>query len=516
MLAITWAAYTVAIAPLMRRYSPYRISAVVLAIGWVPLALVSIPQLSQDFHFWRTVWLGFAYAVIGPLFLTNVLWFTAVDRVGAPRAAIFDNMQPFFGVFFALLILSEAIHGLEVVGGVLIFIGIAYERVWRRVPASVPTVSKSRARGIIGAWPKTSCRSRAGITSSSGWATQSRRRTSTSTPWASHARRTQVPRLESATARPTSSSRETSASSSRARCSEEHEITKHHARHGDGVRDIALTVPDATQAYQRGCLARRSKRAEPRRDEDEFGSVKRSAIATYGDTIHTFVNRADYAGPFLPGYVSVSENGHRDAGVGLLNLDHVVGNVELGKMDYWVEFYEQVFGMTNIIHFGDDDIQTEYSALMSKVMSDGSGKVKFPINEPAEGKRKSQIQEYLDFYGSAGAQHIALASTDIVATVEAMKERGFVFLDTPDSYYEEAPGRVGEIAEDFEVLQRHKILVDRDEDGYLLQIFTKTAQDRPTVFFEVIERHGATTFGEGNFKALFEAIEREQALRGNL
>ena len=185
-------------------------------------------------------------------------------------------------------------------------------------------------------------------------------------------------------------------------------------------------------------------------------------------------------------------------------------------MDYWVEFYERVFGMTNIIHFGDDDIQTEYSALMSKVMSDGSGKVKFPINEPAEGKRKSQIEEYLEFYGGAGAQHIALASSDIVGTVEAMKERGFVFLDTPDSYYDEAPGRVGEIAEEWPILQEHKILVDRDDDGYLLQIFTKTAQDRPTVFFEVIERHGATTFGEGNFKALFEAIEREQALRGNL
>jgi 4-hydroxyphenylpyruvate dioxygenase len=297
---------------------------------------------------------------------------------------------------------------------------------------------------------------------------------------------------------------------------EEHEITRHHAKHGDGVRDIALTVPDATEAYRQAVSRGARSVAEPQRDEDEFGVVERSAIATYGDTIHTFVNRADYAGPFLPGYVSVSENGHASPGVGLTNIDHVVGNVELGKMDFWVEFYERVFGMTNIIHFGDDDIQTEYSALMSKVMADGSGKVKFPINEPAEGKRKSQIQEYLDFYGSAGAQHIALASTDIVATVETLKERGFLFLDTPDSYYEEAPVRVGEITEDYVVLQEHKILVDRDDDGYLLQIFTKTAQDRPTVFFEVIERHGATTFGEGNFKALFEAIEREQALRGNL
>jgi 4-hydroxyphenylpyruvate dioxygenase len=314
---------------------------------------------------------------------------------------------------------------------------------------------------------------------------------------------------------------------------EEHEITKHHARHGDGVRDISLTVPDATQAYREAVSRGARSVMEPKRDEDEFGAVETSAIATYGDTIHTFVNRSDYAGPFLPGYVSVAKNGHApalrpgaggfadgasslEAGVGLLNIDHVVGNVELGRMNHWVEFYERVFGMTNILHFGDDQIQTEYSALMSKVMSDGSGKVKFPINEPAEGKRKSQIEEYVEFYGGAGAQHIALASKDIVGTVEAMKERGFLFLDTPDSYYDEAPGRVGEIAEEWPILQEHKILVDRDDDGYLLQIFTKTAQDRPTVFFEVIERHGATTFGEGNFKALFEAIEREQALRGNL
>ncbi len=297
---------------------------------------------------------------------------------------------------------------------------------------------------------------------------------------------------------------------------EEHEITKHCARHGDGVRDISLTVPDATQAYREAVSRGARSVMEPKRDEDEFGAVELSAIATYGDTIHTFVNRSDYAGPFLPGYVSVAKNGHADPGVGLLNIDHVVGNVELGRMNHWVEFYERVFGMTNILHFGDDQIQTEYSALMSKVMSDGSGKVKFPINEPAEGKRKSQIEEYVEFYGGAGAQHIALASKDIVGTVEAMKERGFLFLDTPDSYYDEAPGRVGEIAEEWPILQEHKILVDRDDDGYLLQIFTKTAQDRPTVFFEVIERHGATTFGEGNFKALFEAIEREQALRGNL
>jgi 4-hydroxyphenylpyruvate dioxygenase len=297
---------------------------------------------------------------------------------------------------------------------------------------------------------------------------------------------------------------------------EEHEITRHNARHGDGVRVIALTVPDATEAYRQAVQRGARGVVEPHREEDEFGTIERAAIAAYGDTIHTFVNRSEYAGPFLPGYVSVTENGQAGQGVGIMNIDHIVGNVELGRMDHWVDFYERVFGMTNILHFGDEQIQTEYSALMSKVMADGSGKIKFPINEPAEGKRKSQIEEYVEFYGGAGAQHIALATDDIVGTVGALKERGLLFLETPDSYYDEAPGRVGEIAEDYGVLQKHKILVDRDDDGYLLQIFTKTAQDRPTVFFEVIERHGATTFGEGNFKALFEAIEREQALRGNL
>jgi 4-hydroxyphenylpyruvate dioxygenase len=297
---------------------------------------------------------------------------------------------------------------------------------------------------------------------------------------------------------------------------EEHEITRHHSRHGDGVKDIALTVPDATEAYrqavQRGARAVR----EPKKLEDEHGAVELSAIATYGDTIHTFVERSGYEGAFLPGFVSVSPNGHAGGDAGLLNIDHIVGNVELGRMDEWVAFYERVFGMTNILHFGDDQIQTEYSALMSKVMSDGEGKIKFPINEPAEGKRKSQIEEYIEFYNGAGAQHIALASGDIVATVEDLKSRGLLFLETPDTYYEDAPERVGEIEEDFTELRRHKILVDRDDDGYLLQIFTKTAQDRPTLFFEVIERHGARGFGDGNFKALFEAIEREQALRGNL
>jgi 4-hydroxyphenylpyruvate dioxygenase len=296
---------------------------------------------------------------------------------------------------------------------------------------------------------------------------------------------------------------------------EDHDITRHHSRHGDGVKDIALTVPNATEAYRQAVQRGASGVREPTKLEDDHGAVEVAAIATYGDTIHTFVDRSQYEGAFLPGFVSVASNG-RAQGVGLVTIDHIVGNVELGRMDQWVEFYERVFGMTNILHFGDDQIQTEYSALMSKVMSDGAGKIKFPINEPAEGKRKSQIEEYIEFYNGAGAQHIALASENIVGTVAELKKRGVVFLETPDTYYEDAPDRVGAIDEDFGVLREHKILVDRDDDGYLLQIFTKTAQDRPTLFFEVIERHGARGFGDGNFKALFEAIEREQALRGNL
>jgi 4-hydroxyphenylpyruvate dioxygenase len=294
----------------------------------------------------------------------------------------------------------------------------------------------------------------------------------------------------------------------------DNEIARHVLMHGDGVKDIALAVPDATQAYREAVQRGARGVSEPHVDEDELGRVELAAIATYGETIHTFVNRSDYGGTYLPGYVAQTGNGR--LGVGLRTIDHVVGNVELGRMDHWVEFYERVFGMTNIIHFGDEQIHTDYSALMSKVMADGSGKIKFPINEPAEGKRKSQIEEYLDYYGGPGVQHIALASEDIVSSVQTMRDRGVVFLSTPESYYEDAFARVGEIDESWSDLRRLRILVDRDEDGYLLQIFTKTVQDRPTVFFEVIERHGARGFGEGNFKALFEAIEREQALRGNL
>jgi 4-hydroxyphenylpyruvate dioxygenase len=297
--------------------------------------------------------------------------------------------------------------------------------------------------------------------------------------------------------------------------SSDSEICRFACKHGDGVRDIALTVPDAAAAFEHTTARGARPVREPEWGEDDFGRVRRAAIATYGDTIHTFVERGEYEGPFLPGFISIQANG-RAAGVGLQAIDHVVGNVELGKMNEWVEFYERTMGFANIIHFGDEQIHTEYSALMSKVMADGEGKIKFPINEPAEGKRKSQIEEYLDFFEGPGVQHIALQSENIVRTVETLQGRGVRFLDTPETYYQAVEGRVGEIEEDYSELERLRILADRDEDGYLLQIFTKTAQDRPTMFFEVIERHGARGFGEGNFKALFESIEREQALRGNL
>jgi 4-hydroxyphenylpyruvate dioxygenase len=294
------------------------------------------------------------------------------------------------------------------------------------------------------------------------------------------------------------------------------EITRFACAHGDGVKDVALEVPDATEAYRQAVQRGARGVIEPHTVEDEYGRIELATIGTYGENVHTFVNRSDYAGPYMPGYRSLVEDGRPAKGVGLQTIDHVVGNVELGRMDYWVEYYEKTLGFTNILHFGSDQISTDYSALMSKVMADGEGKIKFPINEPAEGKRKSQIEEYLDYYGSPGVQHVAVATDDIVGTVAALQERGVVFLSTPDAYYEEVVDRVGEIGEDYEDLKRLKILADRDEDGYLLQIFTKPAQDRPTLFFEVIERHGARSFGEGNFKALFEAIERDQALRGNL
>jgi len=294
----------------------------------------------------------------------------------------------------------------------------------------------------------------------------------------------------------------------------DHEIGRHAARHGDGVKVIALSVPDVEYAYRTAVERGAQGVREPWEDRDEHGVLRRAVIATYGETHHVFVDRSEYSGPFRPGYVG---RDHQPTGdTGLLAIDHIVGNVELGAMERWVKFYEDVFGMTEMIHFSDEAISTEYSALMSKVVTSGNGRIKFPINEPAEGKRKSQIDEYLEFYGGAGAQHIAVATRDIVATVTELRARGIEFLRTPESYYDEVPGRIGEIEESLEDLRRLGILVDRDDEGYLLQIFTKPVGDRPTMFFEVIERHGARGFGEGNFKALFEAIEREQELRGNL
>jgi 4-hydroxyphenylpyruvate dioxygenase len=293
----------------------------------------------------------------------------------------------------------------------------------------------------------------------------------------------------------------------------DHEIGRHVARHGDGVKVIALSVPDVEYAYRTAVERGARGVREPWEESDAGGTLKLAQIATYGETLHTFVERDGFKGAFRPGYQARDLPG---AAVGLLAIDHIVGNVELGAMETWVKFYEDVFGMTEMIHFSDEAISTEYSALMSKVVTSGNGRIKFPINEPAEGKRKSQIDEYLEFYGGAGAQHIAVATRDIVKTVEAMQSQGLEFLRTPDTYYDDVPERIGEIAESIDDLRRLGILVDRDDEGYLLQVFSKPIGDRPTMFYEVIERHGARGFGEGNFKALFEAIEREQDSRGNL
>jgi 4-hydroxyphenylpyruvate dioxygenase len=291
------------------------------------------------------------------------------------------------------------------------------------------------------------------------------------------------------------------------------EIAEHHSRHGDGVKVIALSVPDVDDAWREATARGATGLAEPHETSDDQGTLRVADIATYGDTVHRFVERGDYFGPFIPGFVAVEHETHEPL---LVGIDHVVGNVELGAMETWVKYYEDVFGMTEMIHFSDEAISTEYSALMSKVVTTGNGRIKFPINEPAEGLRKSQIDEYLEFYDGPGAQHIALSTRDIVKAVTTLTERGVEFLRTPDSYYDELPDRVGEIPESVEDLRRLGILVDRDDEGYLLQVFTKPLGDRPTIFFELIERHGARGFGEGNFKALFEAIEREQAARGNL
>jgi 4-hydroxyphenylpyruvate dioxygenase len=293
-------------------------------------------------------------------------------------------------------------------------------------------------------------------------------------------------------------------------------LANHVAEHGDGVIDLAIGVPSAEDGFSYATAHGARGRAEPRTFEDEHGKVVLASIASYGETSHTLVERSNYSGPYLPGYVAADPLVSPPDRPFFTEIDHCVGNVELGRMDEWVGFYHQVMGFTNMKEFVGADIATEYSALMSKVVADGSRKVKFPINEPAPGKKKSQVDEYLEFYGGAGVQHIALATDDIVATVRAMRAAGVAFLDTPDSYYDALGDWVGETRVPLAELRELRILADRDEDGYLLQIFTKPVQDRPTVFFELIERHGSQGFGKGNFRALFEAIEREQARRGNL
>jgi len=290
-------------------------------------------------------------------------------------------------------------------------------------------------------------------------------------------------------------------------------IAAHHMVHGDGVKVIALEVDDVEAAWK-ATTARGGRSAwAPTEQKDEQGIYRSSAILAYGETVHVFVDRSDYNGVFAPGYRGID---HEAESTGLAAVDHVVGNVQLGKMNEWVKFYHEVMGFRQLLHFDDKDISTEYSALMSKVMQNGNGRVKFPINEPAEGKKKSQIEEYLDYYLTPGVQHIAMSTGDIVGTVRELRRRGIEFLRVPDAYYDALPARVGQIDEDLREIQDLGILADRDDEGYLLQVFSRPIQDRPTMFVEVIQRHGARGFGKGNFKALFESIELEQARRGNL
>jgi len=293
------------------------------------------------------------------------------------------------------------------------------------------------------------------------------------------------------------------------------EIADHIYKHGDGVKVLALKVDDAADAWEQTTKRGGKSYMEPVTKKDDHGEVVISGIHTYGETVHLFIERKKYNGVFMPGYVEWKSN-YNPESTGLLYVDHCVGNVDWNQMNPWVKFYEEVMGFKNILTFDDKDISTEYSALMSKVMSSGNGYVKFPINEPAEGKKKSQVEEYLDFYDGEGVQHVAIATDDIVKTVTELKNRGIEFLSIPESYYVDVLERVGKIDEDLEPLSKLGILIDRDEEGYLLQIFSKPLEDRPTLFFEIIQRKGAKSFGKGNFKALFEALEREQDARGNL
>lgn len=294
------------------------------------------------------------------------------------------------------------------------------------------------------------------------------------------------------------------------------DIADHIYKHGDGVKSLALMVDDATKAWEETTKRGATSYMEPVRTNDAAGEVVMSGIKTYGDTVHLFIERKNYSGIFMPGFRAWNNPHYQPADTGLLYVDHCVGNVGWNQMNVWVKFYEEVMGFKNILTFDDEDISTEYSALMSKVMSSGNGYVKFPINEPAEGKKKSQVEEYLDFYDGEGVQHVALATNDIVKSVRELMSRGVEFLKVPNSYYDDLTDRVGQIDEDLDPLKELGILVDRDHEGYLLQLFSKPVEDRPTLFFEIIQRKGAKSFGKGNFKALFEAIEREQEARGNL
>lgn len=293
------------------------------------------------------------------------------------------------------------------------------------------------------------------------------------------------------------------------------EVFDHLEKHGDGVKVVALWVEDARKAWEETTSRGAKSYFEPRVEEDEHGQIVRSGIHTYGDTVHIFVERKDYNGVFMPGYKKW-ESHYNPSPVGLKYIDHMVGNVGWGEMNTWAEFYAKTMGFANLITFDDKDISTTYTALMSKVMTNGNGRIKFPINEPAEGLKKSQIEEYLDFYNGPGVQHIAVATDDIIHTVTEMKNRGVEFLYVPSNYYDTVGNRVGEIEEDLKILKENGILVDRDDEGYLLQIFTKPLEDRPTLFFEIIQRKGAQSFGKGNFQALFESIEAEQERRGTL
>ncbi|PWT98492.1 MAG: 4-hydroxyphenylpyruvate dioxygenase, partial [Terriglobia bacterium] len=296
----------------------------------------------------------------------------------------------------------------------------------------------------------------------------------------------------------------------------DHPIATHIKLHGDGVRDIALWVDDAESAWRETTRRGAHSVREPETLRDDDGEARIASIAAYGDTIHTFVERRNYRGVFLPGYAAVEEKDSLSSPVGLKHIDHVVGNVASGEMNRWVDFYRDVLGFHLFKHFDDKDISTQYSALMSKVMSNGNERVKFPLNEPAPGRRKSQIEEYLEYYHGPGVQHIAMATDDIIGTVSALRRQGVEFLRVPSTYYEDLLARIGPIDEPVEELRQLGILVDRDDEGYMLQIFTRPVEDRPTLFYEVIQRKGSRSFGKGNFKALFEAIEREQARRGNL